>query len=267
MTHTLETDWIDGRIAVVSFSDAPRRNQMSWAAVDELGALLQAHREAGARVVILASALAGHWLQHAWLQDLSNSVESLPLTGSGAGWFSILDEVTHVDMVSIAAISGDTSGGGAEIGWACDFRVAEQQVMFSQPEVNIGLTTGIGGCTRLANLAGRTMATEMVLTGRAMPAQRLYDLGAINRVVASGEALASAVELARELADMPPLAVRGLKKILSCSEQVPLREALENEQTVFQSVVASDDARRGMRSTQARYDAEAAEQKRDQDTV
>ena len=124
----------------------------------------------------------------------------------------------------------------------------------------MGLTTGIGGCTRLANLAGRTMATEMVLTGGAIPAQRLYDLGAINRLVAAGEALASAIELARELAVKPPLAVRGLNKILCCSEQTPLIDALENEQTVFQSVVVSDDARRGMRSTQARYDAEAAEQ-------
>jgi len=266
VTHTIETDWIDDRIAVVSFSDVPRRNQMSWAAVDELGALLQKHREAGARVVILASALPGQWLQHAWLQDLSNSVDSLPITGSGVGWFSILDEVTHVDTVSIAAISGDTSGGGAEIGWACDFRIAEQQVMFSQPEVNIGLTTGIGGSTRLTHLAGRTVATEMVLTGRAMPAQRLYDLGAVNRVVASGEALSTAIELARDLACKSPLAVRGLNKILACSEQAPLREALEHEQTVFQSVVVSEDARRGMRSTQARYDAEAAGRNNKQDT-
>ena len=120
---------------MITFSDPARANQLCWAAIDAMGEQLIACREAGAKVVIMASALPGHWLEHAWLKDLSAGVEGLEQTGTGAGWFSALDELTHDSVISIAAISGDCSGGGAELGWACDFRIAEPQARFCQPEI------------------------------------------------------------------------------------------------------------------------------------
>ena len=125
MSHTIDVEWTGDSIVVVTFSDPARANQLCWAAIDTLGAQLTSCRESGARVVILASSLAGHWLEHAWLRDLSNGVEGLAQTGTGAGWFSAMQELAHEDVISIAAISGDCSGGGAELGWACDLRVAE----------------------------------------------------------------------------------------------------------------------------------------------
>jgi enoyl-CoA hydratase/carnithine racemase len=254
MTHTVETSWINELIAVVTFTDVERRNELCWAAIDELGQALTDAREAGARAVILASSLPGHWLQHAWLKDLANGVEGLEQSGTGAGWFSVLTELGHEDVVSIAAISGDCSGGGAEIGWACDLRVAEQQARFAQPEVNIGLTTGIGGCSRLARLAGRSIAVEMVMTGRPLSAPRLYQLGAINHLVEAGQAVATATELARDIVTKSPAALKGLKKILAFNDDAPLAEALEHEQAVFQSVVVTDEAVAAMRAVQEQYD-------------
>ena len=257
MSHSIKVDWNGGDVAVLSFSDPERANQLCWAAIDELAAQLTHCRESGARVVILASNLAGHWLQHAWLRDLSNGVEGGEQTGSGAGWFSALAELCHVDVISIAAISGACSGGGAELGWACDLRIAEMQANFSQPEIDMGLTTGIGGSSRLARLAGRATATEMVLTGRPMGAQRLYDLGAINRVVPAGQALPVALKLAKELAQKSATASAGLKRILATNDEVPLGDALRHEQEVFQSVVVTDGARAGMLKAQSAYDRDA----------
>jgi len=254
MSHSISVDWIGDRIAVVTFSDPARANQLCWAAIDALADQLSRCRESGARVVILASGLAGHWLEHAWLRDLSNGVEGLEQTGTGAGWFSALEELSHEDVISIAAISGSSSGGGAELGWACDLRIAEVQVNFSQPEITMGLTTGIGGSSRLARLAGRATATEMVLTGQPLGAQRLYDLGAINRVVTAGQALPLALELAKDLAERSPAASAGLKRILAKNDDAPLREALRHEQEVFQSVVITDQALAGMRKAQSAYD-------------
>lgn len=255
MSHSIKVDWVGDSIAVLTFSDPARANQLCWAAIDAMGEQLTRCRESGARVVILASSLAGHWLEHAWLRDLSNGVEGLQQTGSGAGWFSALAELAHEDVISIAAISGACSGGGAELGWACDLRIAETQASFSQPEINMGLTTGIGGSSRLARLAGRATAAEMVLTGRPLGAQRLYDLGAINRVVPTGQALQVALELAKELAEKSATASAGLKRILAKNDDAPLREALRHEQEVFQSVVVTDSARAGMLKTQSAYDS------------
>lgn len=255
MNYSIESDWVDPAMVVVSFRDAQRDNQLCWAAIDELGQTLKDHREQGARVIILASGLRGHWLEHAWLQDLIDGVEGRQQTGSGQGWFDVLAEVGHEDVVSIAAISGDCSGGGAEIGWACDLRIAEEQCRFAQPEVDLGLTTGIGGCSRLSRLAGRSTATEMVLTGKGAGAARLHDLGAINRLVAQGEALSEALRLGRELLEKSTPALRGLKAILGASDQQFLQQSLEHEQQVFQSIVVSEEALAGMKSVQAGYDA------------
>ncbi len=256
MSYSIKVDWTDDSIAAVTFSDPRRANQLCWAAIDELGEHLRRCRESGARVVILASGLAGHWLEHAWLRDLSNGVEGLQQTGSGAGWFSAMRELAHEDVISIAAISGDCSGGGAELGWACDLRVAEVQANFSQPEIDMGLTTGIGGSSRLARLAGRATAAEMVLTGRPMGAQRLYDLGAINQVVPTGQALQAALELAKGLAEKSPTASAGLKRILAKNDDTSLHEAMRYEQVVFQSVVVTDSARAGMLKVQSGYDSD-----------
>jgi enoyl-CoA hydratase/carnithine racemase len=253
LTHNISVVWHTPAIAVVSFSDEARQNQICWAAVDELGQTLRQCTEGGARVLILASAMEGHWFEHAWLQDLSDGVDRKEQTGSGAGWFASLEALTNENVVSIAAISGDCAGGGAELGWACDLRIAEIQARFSQLEVNMGLTTGIGGSSRLARLAGRSIATEMVLTGGAMSASRLYETGAINRLVGKSEALGKALEIAAEVAAKSPEALRGLKNILAVNDNVPLDKALENEQATFQVVVHSKAAIAGMKAVQEQY--------------
>lgn len=253
MSFSIDIAWHD-EVAVVTFSDPARRNQLCWAAVDKLGEELASCRESGARVVVLASGLDGHWLEHAWLQDLLDGVQKREQTGSGVGWFAVQDELAKESVISIAAIAGNASGGGAELGWACDFRIAEPQALFSQPEIDMGLTTGIGGCSRLARLAGRTTATDMVLTGGQVSAQRLHELGAVSRVVPQGQALASALDLAKDLLGKSPAALAGLKRILASSGDMPLPDALKHEQAVFQSVVVTPQAEAGMQRARSRKD-------------
>jgi enoyl-CoA hydratase len=94
----------------------------------------------------------------------------------------------------------------------------------------------------------------MVLTGKPQSAQRLYELGAINRVVAAGQSLHAALEMAADLAQKSPLALAGLKRILANNDNAALGTALRYEQEVFQSVVVSDDAIAGMQRVQSAYD-------------
>jgi len=255
VSHTVAVEWPRDAVALVTFSDPERDNRLCWAAVDELGARLAGCRESGARVVVLASGLAGHWLQHAWLPDLCAGLEGGELTGTGAGWFDCQAELSHPDVVSIAAIAGDSSGGGAELGWACDLRIAEPGCMFSQPEVSMGLTTGIGGCSRLLRLAGRGPATDMVLTGDPVSARRLFELGAVSRLAGEGEALAAALDLAERVAARSPAALAGLKRILADCGDSPLAEALAGEQAVFQSVATGERALAEMKRVQAAYES------------
>jgi enoyl-CoA hydratase/carnithine racemase len=248
-------EWPREGVALVTMTNPLINNHGSWAAIGELADALQAGREAGARVAVLASGVEGAWYQHAWLTDLADAMEGKPTTGPGSAWGRALHEIGRTHVVTIAAISGDCSGGGAELGWACDLRIAEEQAWFAQPEVQIGLTTGIGGTSRLARLIGRTAAAEMVFDGAPLTARRVFELGGVNRVVAAGQAVSTAIEWASRLADRPPAALAGLKAILNANDDLPLADALAFEQRTFQSVARSKEAIARMRTIQARFDA------------
>lgn len=205
-------------------------------------------------MVVLTSTLEGHWFEHAWLQDLIDGAEGRAQSGSGKGWFTVLQELAQESVISVAAISGNCSGGGAEIGWACDLRIAEKQVYFSQPEISMGLTTGIGGSSRLARLAGRGIATDMVLTGEPVSAARLYDSGAVSRLVETGQALSASVELSKALARKSDAALTALKEVLKYGDDESLASSLANEQNVFRAIVSSKEALSGMKQMQIQYD-------------
>lgn len=255
MSELIELEHPAERITVLTLNDPERCNRISWAAVDRLAERLAAARADGTRVCVLASAVPGHWFEHACLRDLRGMVTGDPISGSGVGWFLAQQELASPEMISIAAISGDCSGGGAELGWACDLRVAEETVRFSQPEILMGLSTGIGGAVRLSRLIGRTVTAEMLLDGAPMSAQRMYQLGGVNRVVPTGEARAVAIAWARRLSTRSPTAVAALKQILAAAETLPLDRALSREQELFQEVIRSPRGIAGIEKADARLEA------------
>jgi enoyl-CoA hydratase/carnithine racemase len=166
-----------------------------------------------------------------------------------------LQALNRGKAVTIAAISGDTSGGGCELGWACDLRVAEAQARFSQPEVIIGVGTGIGGTSRLMRLIGRTVTAEMVLTGLPQTAQRLYELGGLNSIVGKGQALPAALAMARHIASLPPQSVAGMKQMLGEDEDLHQTAGIENDQKISQTLFANADSVANMARIQQRFDA------------
>lgn len=241
-------------VALVTMSNPAINNNCSWIAVAELAEALKTAREGGDRVAVLASGVPGHWFEHAWLQDLADGVQGKPTTAEGAAWFRALTEIGKTSLVTIAAVSGDCSGGGAELGWACDMRIAEEQAWFGQPEIQIALTTGIGGTSRLARIIGRTAAAEMVILGRPMTARRIYELGGVNEVVPAGKAVETALAWASIIAERPASALAALKQILVGNDDLNLSDALANEQRLFQGVATTAEAIATMRSIQARFD-------------
>lgn len=243
-------------VALITMTNPAIINFGSWKAIGEVADALREAREGGARVSVLASGVPGHWFQHAWLTDLVAAMKGEPTTGEGIAWFNCLNELNQTDVVTIAAISGDTNGGGCELGWACDLRIAEEQALFGQPEVGIGVGTGIGGTSRLRHLIGRTVVAEMVLLGYPLTAQRVYELGGVNRVVPAGKAQEVALEWAGIMADRPAPALRGIKQMLTEGDNlIGIPDAVLNDQRIFQTFSGSAEAIATMQDKQARFDA------------
>ena len=89
----------------------------------------------------------------------------------------------------IALVNGFALGGGCELALACDWIVASDKAVFGQPEVNLGICPGFGGTQRLSRVVGKSMALELVCTGRQVKADEALRIGLANHVVAP-EALA-----------------------------------------------------------------------------
>jgi len=117
----------------------------------------------------------------------------------------------------IAAVNGFAMGGGFEICLACDLVVAEEHASFGLPEVRRGLFAAGGGVVRLGNRIPLPLAMEVALTGEPLNAQRAYELGLVNRVVAKGDGVRTAVQLANMICQGAPLAVRLSKNIVRAS--------------------------------------------------
>ena len=256
MGNTVTLDWPHEGVALVTVTDAaiPNHN-ITFATVGMLADALAKAREQGARVSVLASGVPGVWLNHAHLGDLGNLFQGKPASAEPSGWFRAPKELAETDVVTIAAISGNTSGGGCELGWACDLRIAETGVLFSQPEVIIGVGTGIGGTSRLRRLIGRTATAEMVLSGQPASAERIYALGGINRIVPKGNAVRAALDMAAHMATLPAHALAGMKRMLREGEDMPLSAALDNDQKISQALFRDPWSIENMAKLQARYDA------------
>ncbi|GAA1787499.1 crotonase/enoyl-CoA hydratase family protein [Pseudarthrobacter sulfonivorans] len=148
----------------------------------------------------------------------------------------------------IAAVGGPAVAGGFEIVLACDMIVATENAYFALPEVKRGLVAAGGGLLRLPNRLPYHLAMELALTGKTLSAADAARLGLVNRLVQNGDALATATELAREIADNGPLAVATTKQILQDSPSWAADEAFQKQSKLCEPVRSSADAKEGARA-------------------
>lgn len=148
----------------------------------------------------------------------------------------------------VAAIEGYALGGGFELALACDLLVASRTATFGLPEVTRGLAAASGGLLRLPQRVPYYLAMEVLLTGRMWPAIEADAAGLINRLVEPGEALAVAMELAKQIAANAPLAVAATKQVLVEAGNWRADEAFSEQAKIVARVRASADAIEGARA-------------------
>jgi enoyl-CoA hydratase/carnithine racemase len=154
--------------------------------------------------------------------------------------------LTAIGTPTIAAVSGYAFGGGCELALACDMTVCDEKTRFGQPEITLGIIPGGGGSQRLARAVGKQRAMEYVLTGRRWDARTAERWGLVNKVVGNGAWLTEAIELARIVAERPPLALRLAKQAVLAAQETSLAEGLRAERKLFDEAMATEDRVEGM---------------------
>jgi enoyl-CoA hydratase/carnithine racemase len=156
--------------------------------------------------------------------------------------------VAAIKTPLIAAVSGYALGGGCELALACDMIVASKGAVFGQPEIRLGIIPGGGGTQRLARVLGKQRAMEYVLTGKRFDANTAHELGLVNAVVEEGNWLEAAMELARTVAERPPIAARLGKQAVLAAEETGLSAGLESERRLYELAMATEDRVEGMQA-------------------
>jgi enoyl-CoA hydratase/carnithine racemase len=154
--------------------------------------------------------------------------------------------IAAVQTPVVAAVAGYALGGGCELALACDMVVADETVRFGQPEITLGIIPGGGGTQRLTRAIGKQRAMEYVLTGRHFDVGMAAAWGLVNKVVKTGQATLEAVELARTIAERPPIATRLAKQAVLAAEETALSDGLDAERRMFDEVMATEDRVEGM---------------------
>jgi enoyl-CoA hydratase/carnithine racemase len=148
----------------------------------------------------------------------------------------------------IAAVEGYALGGGCELALACDMIVAGRGARFGQPEIRVGIMPGAGGTQRLLRTIGKYQAMKMILTGEPVDAEMALAMGLVSELADTGAALERALARARDIASMPPLAVRAIKEVVNAGQNLPLDGALLLERKAFQLLFDTSDQEEGMRA-------------------
>lgn len=145
----------------------------------------------------------------------------------------------------LAAVEGWALAGGFELVLACDLVIASRSARFGVPEVKRALVAGAGGALLLPRRLPLPLALELLLTGEPIDADRAAQIGLVNRVVAEGEALATAVDLALAISRNGPLAVAASKEIARAGQDWTVAEGWRRQAAITTRILGSADAREG----------------------
>ena len=167
------------------------------------------------RIVVLTGA-GEHFAGGADINQLRARTREDALRGINRNLF---DRFAALPLPTIAAVSGYALGGGAELSYACDIRIASPSAVFGNPEPGLGIMAAAGASYRLPTLVGASVAKQVLLGGRTLDADAALRAGLVLEIV--DEPLAAAHALADRIARQAPLALTLTKKIVDAPGSHP----------------------------------------------
>ncbi|XP_073020276.1 probable enoyl-CoA hydratase 2, mitochondrial [Primulina eburnea] len=157
--------------------------------------------------------------------------------------FSLLEEL---NVPTIAVIEGAALGGGLEMALSCDLRICVEDTVLGLPETGLAIIPGAGGTQRLSRLVGKSIAKDLIFTGRKITGRDAVSIGLVNYCVSSGEARLKALGIARDIIQKGPLAIRMAKRAINGGIEVDMVSALELEENCYEQLLHTKDRLEGL---------------------
>lgn len=232
-------------IAYITVNRPKVLNALNAATMEDLRrAFTMVRDDAEVRVVILTGAGEKAFVAGADLNELRKFTVTQGKEETHSGQ-AILDLIENLGKPVIACVNGFALGGGCELAMACTLRLASQNAKLGQPEVTLGLIPGYGGTQRLPRLVGKGVAMQLVLTGEMISAQEAYRIGLVNEVVPAAELIPRAEAIAKKIVANAPLAVQYAMEAVNHGMEMPLKEGLYLEASLFGVICGTEDKNEG----------------------
>jgi enoyl-CoA hydratase len=237
---------LDNGIGLVRLNRPTKLNSIDAVMVREFGELIAAVRaDKNVRVLVFTgngrAFCAGADISV--LNDAANSGAFMSYIETIQTTFNALDDL---DRPTIAAVNGLAYGGGCELAIACDFRIMAEEATIGVPEIKIGILPGAGGTQRLSHMLPPAIAKQMIYLGDPLTSQKALQYGLVNEVVPAARVLEVALDLARRLMKMPPLAVRSGKLLVHAGMNSDLKTGIEAERHALAFLFGTEDRAEGM---------------------
>ena len=159
----------------------------------------------------------------------------------------VLSAIENIGKPVVTTLFGYCLGGGLELPLACHFRLAaEKGAKIGLPEMDLGTIPAWGGSARLTRCVGRLHALDMILRARKISGQEAYRIGLVNEVVPNAELKKRTLELARELSEMPVIAVSEVLRCVVEYGDQPLQEGQYQERQGVLKTLGTKDNMEGM---------------------
>lgn len=231
---SLVTYDIDGKVAVITLNRPEKHNALSHELGQELATAWERFQQGPEQVAVLTSAGDKSFSVGA---DLDNPPDIWPFA-PGVG--------VYVDKPVIAAVPGLCVGGAFILIQFADMCVMAEGAHFVYPEAKVGLTGGL--ISSVASRLPHKVAMEFMMLGTPLTAERAYEVGFVNRVVPREDVLPTALDIARELADMAPMVTNTLKRHVQATLPMGPSEKSGIARRELEAIRASDDFAEGVKA-------------------
>lgn len=242
-----------GRVAIITLNRPEALNALNSQTMVEV---TEAVAQFDADDAIGAIVLTGSQKAFAAGADIKEMQEQSATDMYRVDFFAQWDALTRARTPIIAAVNGYALGGGCELAMMCDFIIAGDNAKFGQPEVNLGVSPGMGGSQRLTRAIGKAKAMDLCLTGRMIGAEEAERSGLVARVVPADSLLDEALAAAELIASKSLVATTQIKEQVNIAFETSLSQGLLYERRTFHALFASNDQKEGMAAFVAKRDAE-----------
>jgi len=215
----------DGPVVRITLNRPERRNALSMQLSEELVAALEIVQRSEVAKVLVIQGAGDTFCAGDDITEMAGWGNANQIVRRVRGYQRMADALADLDKVTVSAVDGFAVGGGLEITMACDFVLATRRAIWGMPEVDVGITPGWGGTTRMARLIGRRMTKEINLLGALHPASRAAELGLWNRVVEDDRLQAEVDALVQVLLSKNQQVLRQLKFIIDKGVEADLHTA------------------------------------------